>query len=145
MLALIDEENNNVGIVAHDRVESDVRFFLGHPQAMIGADGQAISPTGVFTGDRPHPRSYGTYPRILGRYGRAEPSVFSLEEAVDKMTGFPAERMSFRNRDTIALGKVADLVIFDPDTVIDTATFDDPHQYPVGMPHVLIGGEAEGS
>ena len=141
MLALINEEDNDVGVVAHNRVESDVRFFIGHPQAMIGSDGTAISPTGIYAKDRPHPRFYGTYPRILGRYVREQPAVLSLEEAVFKMTGFPARRMSFRDRGTIAEGHVADLVVFDPQTVLDQATFDDPHEFPVGVPHVLVNGE----
>ena len=142
MLALIDEEDNKVGIVMHNRVESDVRFFLGHPQAMIGSDGTAISPTGIFAKDRPHPRFYGTYPRILGRYVRELPAALSLEDAVFKMTGFPARRMSFRDRGTIAEGNVADFVVFDPEAVLDRATFDDPHRFPDGMPHVLVNGEA---
>ena len=141
MLALIDEEDNKVGIVMHNRVEPDVRFFLGHPLAMIGSDGSSVSPTGVYATDRPHPRFYGTYPRILGRYVREQPAVLTLEDAIYKMTGFPATRMSFGDRGTIAEGNVADLVVFDPDAVIDRATFEDPHQYPAGMPHVLVNGE----
>lgn len=141
MLALIDEEDNNVGVVAHNRVESDVRFFMAHPQAMIGSDGTAISPTGIYAGDRPHPRYYGTYPRILGRYVRERPAVLTLEEAIHKMTGLPARRMGFSDRGTISEGHVADLAVFDPDTVIDRATFEDPHQYPAGMPHVMVAGE----
>ena len=140
MFDLIDEEDNRVGVVAHNRVEGDVRFFLGHPLAMIGSDGSSVSPTGVYASDRPHPRFYGTYPRVLGRYVREQPAVLSIEEAVYKMTGFPASRLSLRDRGTVAEGRVADLVVFDPDTVIDRATFDDPHQYPVGMPHVLVNG-----
>ena len=140
MLALIDEEDNRVGVVAHNRVEPDVRFFLAHPLAMIGSDGSSVSPTGVFAKDRPHPRFYGTYPRILGRYVREQPAVLTLEDAIHKMTGFPASRMSFRDRGTVAEGNVADLVVFDPETIIDQATFDDPHRYPVGMPHVLVNG-----
>ena len=140
MFDLIDEEDNRVGVVAHNRVEGDVRFFLGHPLAMIGSDGSSVSPTGVYASDRPHPRFYGTYPRVLGRYVREQPAVLSLEEAVYKMTGFPASRLSLRDRGTVTEGSMADLVVFDPDTVIDRATFDDPHQYPVGIPHVLVNG-----
>ena len=141
MLTLIDEEDNKVGVVAHNRDEGDIRFFMAHPQAMIGSDGTAMSPTGIYAKDRPHPRFYGTYPRILGRYVREQPAVLTLEEAIFKMTGFPARRMSFRDRGTIAEGNVADLVVFDPETVLDRATYDDPHQFPDGMPHVLVAGE----
>ena len=139
-LDLVDEEDNQVGCVVHNRVESDVRFFLSHPLAMIGSDGNAVSPTGVYADDKPHPRFYGTHPRILGRYVR-EQSLMSLETAVHKMTGMPAERLRLRDRGRVEEGLVADLAIFDPDTVIDRATFEDPHQLAEGVPHVLVNGE----
>ena len=142
MLDLIDEEDNQVGIVMHNRTESDIRFFLGHEAAMIGSDGNAISPTGRQSVDQPHPRFYGTYPRVLGRYVREEPSVLSLETAIRKMTGLPAERLTLKDRGLIAEGLVADVVLFDPDTVIDRATFEDPHQYPIGIPYVFVNGTA---
>ena len=139
-LALIDENEGAVGCVAHNRVEGDIRYFLGHPQAMIGSDGNAISPDGVYGADIPHPRFYGTYPRILGRYVREQPAVLTLEDAVWKMTGFPAQRLGLRDRGVISEGNAADLVVFDPETVIDNATFEDPHRYPEGIPHVLVRG-----
>ena len=140
LLALIDEDDNRTGVVAHNRIEGDVRFFLDHPLAMIGSDGNAISPHGRHAADKPHPRYYGTYPRILGRYVREEPSVMSLETAVHKMSGFPAQRLGLSDRGRVAEGLAADLVIFDPQTVIDRATFEDPHQYPVGIPYVFVAG-----
>jgi len=140
-LTLIDENDNNVGAVFHNRVEGDVRYFMGHPLAMIGSDGSAISPSGKYSKDKPHPRFYGTYPRILGRYIRQKPSVMTLEEAIYKMTAFPAKRMRFKDRGVIKIGYIADITIFNPDTVIDNATFDNPHQLPTGVPHVLVGGE----
>ncbi len=139
-LALIDESEGAVGCVARTRVEGDVRYFLGHSQAMIGSDGNAISPDGVYGADRPHPRFYGTYPRILGRYVREQPAVLTLEDAVWKMTGFPAQRLGLCDRGVIAEGNAADMVVFNPETVIDIATFEDPHQYPEGIPHVLVAG-----
>ena len=139
-LDLVDEESNHVGAVVHNRVESDVRYFLSHPLAMIGSDGTAVSPTGVYAQERPHPRFYGTYPRILGRYVR-EQSLMSLETAVQKMTSMPAERLRLRDRGRVEEGCVADLAVFDPETVIDRATFDDPHQLAAGVPHVLVAGE----
>ena len=141
MLALIDEEDNKVGVVAHNRDEGDIRFFMAHSQAMIGSDGTAMSPIGIYANDRPHPRFYGTYPRILGRYVREQPAVLTLEEAIFKMTGFPARRMSFRDRGTVAVGNMADLVVFDPETALDRATYDNPHQFPEGIPHVLVAGD----
>ena len=128
--------------VVHNRVESDIRFFMGHPQAMIGSDGNAISPDGHYKDFKPHPRFYGPYPRILGRYVREQPAVLSLEEAVYKMAGFPAQRMGFKQRGRVEEGLIADLVVFDPDTVIDNATFEEPHQYPTGIPYVFVAGEA---
>ncbi len=141
LLALIDEEDNYVNAVMHNRIESDVRFFLSHPQAMFGSDGRAISPHGPYANAKPHPRFYGTYPRILGRYVR-EQQLMSLETAIYKMTAFPAERLRLRERGQLAEGLAADVVIFDPHTVMDRSTFEDPHQYPVGIPHVFVNGEA---
>ena len=140
MLALIDEEDNNVGVVGHNRIESDVRFFMQYAHSMFGSDGRAISPEGWWSADRPHPRFYGCYPRILGRYVRDD-GVLTLETAILKMTGLPAERLGLPDRGRIGEGLVADIAIFDPDTVIDKATFDDPHQLSEGVSHVLVSGE----
>ena len=134
-------EDGNIESVVHNRIESDIRYFVSHPLAMIGSDGTAISPDGIWSTTKPHPRCYGTYPRILGRYARDE-SVFPLETAVHKMSGFPAERLGLRDRGRVEEGLVADLVVFNPDTVIDNATFDDPHQYPEGIPYVFVNGQA---
>jgi N-acyl-D-amino-acid deacylase len=140
-LQLIEEEEDAVMAVVHNRVESDIRFFMGHPQAMIGSDGNAVSPEGHYAAYKPHPRFYGTYPRILGRYVREQPSVLTLEEAVYKMAGFPAKRLNLKDRGLLKEGRVADVTVFDPDTVVDNATFEDPHQFPTGIPHVLVAGE----
>ena len=138
-LALIDEEDNHIAIVAHNRLESDVRTFMAHPQTMIGSDGLAISPTGAWSKDQPHPRFYGTFPRVLGYYVR-DGGVLTLETAVYKMTGFPARRLGLRDRGRVAEGLVADLVVFDPTTVIDRATFDQPHVLTEGISHLLVNG-----
>ena len=132
VLSLIDEENDEVGVVGHNRVESDVRFFVQYEHAMIGSDGRAVSPTGPWADDMTHPRYYGCYPRILGRYVR-EDGVLSLENAIYKMSGFPADRLGLRDRGRIAEGLAADVVVFDPDTVIDHATFEDPQQLSTGV------------
>ena len=126
--------------VVHNRSERDVRFFLSHPLGMIGSDGLAISPTGIHGSEQHHPRFYGTYPRILGRYVR-EQSIMSLETAVQKMSGMPAERLGLKDRGKVEEGLVADLAVFDPDTVIDRSSFEDPHQLAGGVPHVFVAGE----
>ena len=141
-LQLVEEERDEVAAVAHNRVEGDVRFFMAHPLAMFGSDGRAVSPNGLYSEFQPHPRFYGTYPRVLGRYVREQPAVLSLETAIYKMTGFPAQRMGFKDRGLITEGLAADLVVFDPETVIDNATFENPHQYPDGIPHVFVNGAA---
>lgn len=142
VLQVVEEEQGPVPTLVHNRLESDVRFFMGHPLAMFGSDGRAVSPHGLYANAKPHPRFYGTYPRVLGRYVREQPAVLSLEAAVHKMSGFPAQRLSLRDRGHIKLGLVADLVVFDPETVIDRATFEEPHQYPEGIPYVLVNGVA---
>ncbi len=139
-LQLEEEEEGEISAVVHNRSERDVRFFLSHPLGMIGSDGMAISPTGVHASEQHHPRFYGTYPRILGRYVR-EQSLMSLETAVHKMTGMPAERLCLEDRGRVEVGLVADLAVFDPDTVIDRSTFGDPHQLAAGVPYVLVAGE----
>ena len=149
---LLVEEGGEVPTTSFNRIESDMRFFLGHEAAMIGSDGYAFSPTGPLanpSGDqkaslisgKPHPRSYGTYPRILGRYVREEP-VISLEMAVQKMTALPANRLGLKDRGRVEQGLVADLTVFNPNTVVDRATFDDPSQFPEGIPYVFVAGQA---
>jgi N-acyl-D-aspartate/D-glutamate deacylase len=141
LLQLIDEEDNYVGALMHNRKEADVRYFLTQPMIMVGSDGRAITPHGLYAKDRPHPRFYGTFPRVLGRYVRDE-KVLSLEAAIHKMTGLPARRLGLTDRGRIAEGLVADLVVFDPRTIIDRATFDDPHRYAEGISHLFVSGKA---
>ena len=116
--------------------EDDVEYVLRHPAVMVGSDGYSMSPA---LGSKPHPRSYGTFARVLGEYVR-ERRVLSLEEAVRKMTSFPAARFGLWDRGLIRPGQVADLVLFDPSSIRDTATFTDPHQYSVGIAWVMVGG-----
>ena len=119
--------------------EPDVRRVLAHPLCMIGSDG-IPSPTG-----KPHPRLYGTFPRVLGMYARDE-HLFPLEEAVRKMTSLPAQRMNLPERGELREGWAADIVIFNPSTIADTATYPDPRRYPAGIEYVIVNGEiaAEG-
>jgi N-acyl-D-aspartate/D-glutamate deacylase len=123
-------------IIRFVMAEEDVRTVLRHPAVMIGSDGYAMSPA---LGSKPHPRSYGTFTRILGHYVR-EQQVLSLEEAVRKMTAFPASRFGLWDRGSIRPGQAADLVLFDAETVRDVATFGEPHQYSEGIAWVMVGG-----
>jgi N-acyl-D-amino-acid deacylase len=109
-----------------------IRRFLRHPQAMIGTDGVLIA-------DKPSPRTYGSYPRILGQFVREE-RLLGLEEAVHRMTGAPAARLGLRDRGVLADGLAADLVLFNPVTVRAPATYDEPRQFPEGIPYVIVNG-----
>jgi N-acyl-D-amino-acid deacylase len=132
-LRLLEQEENAVVVVAFAMSEGDVQRVMRYEQAMFGSDG-IPSPTG-----KPHPRLYGTFPRVLGRYVREE-RLFSLEEAVRKMTSLPARKHRLRQRGEIRPGYFADLCLFDPRTVVDRATYEDPRQYPEGIPYVIVNG-----
>jgi len=128
---LIDEELG-VSMILHAMAEQDVRNFLTNERVNVATDS--------LFGGKPHPRTFGSYPRILGHYVREE-NLLTLEEAVRKMTSLPARAMGIRDRGLVREGMIADLVIFDPYLVNTKATFEDPRHYPKGMPHVLINGE----
>lgn len=115
---------------------NDVEAIMAHPLTAIASDGRLTEP-GI---GHPHPRWYGTFPRVLGRYVR-ERGVLTLEDAVRKMTSLPAGRMGLSQRGEVREGWYADLVVFNPETVIDRATFTEPHQYPLGIPWVIVNGE----
>lgn len=119
----------------------DVRRIMTRPYVMVGSDGYALSPHGpLSTESHPHPRSYGCFPRVLARFVRDE-KLIKLEEAVSKMTHLPATRFKLKNRGLLRSGMAADIVVFDPARVQDTATFDQPQQYPRGIPYVLVNGQ----
>jgi N-acyl-D-amino-acid deacylase len=121
------------------QLEDNVRVLMRHPLEVVGRDGDALAPYGVLARSRPHPRYYGTFPRVLGHYVREE-KVLSLEEAVKKMTSVTAERFGLSHRGVIREGAWADLVLFNAQTVADRATYTDPHQYPEGIPCVVVNG-----
>ncbi len=136
-LELIVADGAPFPIIRFVMSEEDVEYVLRHPAVMIGSDGYSMSPA---LGSKPHPRSYGTFTRVLGEYVRTR-KVLSLEEAVRKMTSLPAARFRLWDRGLVRPGHVADLVLFDPASVRDTATFADPHQYSVGISWVMVGGQ----
>ncbi|HEY6290439.1 MAG TPA: D-aminoacylase [Terriglobia bacterium] len=118
--------------------EADVELAMKQPWVGIGSDGAAVNPSMTFMG-RPHPRFYGTFPRVLAVYVR-EKQVLTLPDAVRKMTSLPAQIIGLQDRGLLRPGMAADLVIFDPRTVKDRATFEDPSQYPAGIPYVIVNG-----
>ncbi|HEV2379725.1 MAG TPA: D-aminoacylase [Terriglobia bacterium] len=118
--------------------EADVELALKEPWVGIGSDGAAVNPSMTFMG-QPHPRFYGTFPRVLGVYVR-EKGVLTLPDAVRKMTSLPAQIMGLQDRGLLRPGMAADLTIFDPQTIKDRATFEDPSQYPAGIPYVIVNG-----
>jgi N-acyl-D-amino-acid deacylase len=138
-VGLLIRNKGDVSDVVFAMSEANCERFIAHPQSMICSDGGSFAIDGPAHTGHPHPRGLGTFPRILGRYVR-ERKVLSLEQAIHKMTGAPARRLRFADRGRIAVGFAADLVAFNPDTVLDQATFEDPFQYPVGIPHVVVNG-----
>jgi N-acyl-D-amino-acid deacylase len=138
-LRLIELSGDSIQVVVFNRTEEDMQHFLKHPLSMVGSDGNAIAVDGPRAKVLVHPRYYGAHARVLGRYVR-ELGVLSLEQAVLKMSTRPAARLGLRDRGKIAAGYVADLTLFDPQTVSDRATFERPHQYAVGVPHVMVNG-----
>jgi N-acyl-D-amino-acid deacylase len=120
--------------------DEDVCAVIKHPLSMIGSDGWALAPYGVLGESKTHPRSYGTYPRMLGKYVREE-KVLTIENAIRKMASFPAQKLGLRGRGMIREGMWADVVVFNPKTVMDKATYEDPHRYPQGIEFVLVNGE----
>jgi N-acyl-D-amino-acid deacylase len=121
--------------------EANTKTALQHPAMMIGTDGFGLAVKGPLATGKPHPRSFGTYPRVLGHYVR-EQGVISLEEAVWKMSGFPAQKLQWTDRGLVKKGFKADLIVLDPDTVSDRATYQAPHRYPLGIRYVFVNGQA---
>jgi N-acyl-D-amino-acid deacylase len=136
-LRLCETRGNAITVVLFYRTEEDMQAFLKHPLSTIGSDGLAYP---LDQGDaRPHPRSFGTHPRVLGRYVR-ELGTLPLADAVHTSTGRAAGRMGIQDRGLLREGLAADVVLFDPATVADRATFEDPAQRPVGIRHVIVNG-----
>ncbi len=139
MFDLLVEESGSVDCVYFGMSEEDVRIAIAAPWVAFNCDSSGVSPDGVLGASNCHPRAYGTFPRILGRYVREE-KVLRLEEAVRRMTSLPAQKLGLRERGLLRPGMYAYVTVFDPDRVIDRATFDAPHQYCAGIVHVFVNG-----
>jgi N-acyl-D-amino-acid deacylase len=140
VFALVLAEEGRVGAIFHMMTEDNLPLQMRQPWMKWGTDADGMDPDSA-TGLLAHPRAYGNYPRLLGRYVR-ERGVLSLEEAIRKGTSAVANRLSIRDRGTLREGAWADVIVFDPSTVIDHATFENPHQLSVGIEHVFVNGVA---
>ena len=140
VIELLIANDNTVSIVGFAMDEDNLRKTLQSDLVMIGSDGSVASVHGKLSEGKPHPRFYGTFPRVLGRYCREE-KLFDLQTAVKKMTGMPAEKLGLKGRGRIERNYFADITIFNPETIIDKATFTAPHQYAQGIEYVLVNGQ----
>lgn len=142
MDALFDfliEDNGNTGVAVFGMSQSDVTLALQQAWVMINNDSSGTSPEGILGQEHPHPRAYGTFPRILKKYVREEKKL-TLEDAIRKFSALPAQRMRFTDRGVLKEGMWADVVVFDPVAIRDVATFEDPNQLSEGMEYVLVNG-----
>lgn len=137
---LIVEDNSRVGTVYFGQSEDVVRKAVGLPWVSFNSDAESVAPEGVFLKSNPHPRAYGSFARVLGKYVREE-KVITLPEAIRKLAALPARNLKIDRRGELKVGFYADVVVFDPATVTDHATFVEPHQYATGMRQVFVNGE----
>ncbi|MDZ4800768.1 MAG: amidohydrolase family protein [Bryobacteraceae bacterium] len=141
LFKVLIDNNGSVPTIYFHHSEEDMRYALQQPFVSIGSDGTAVRTEGPLAASHPHPRYYGTFPRVLGRYVRDE-KVLSLEEAVRKMTSANAARIGIYDRGLLRPGMWADITVFNPDTVIDNSTWEKPHQYATGIEHVIVNGQS---
>jgi N-acyl-D-amino-acid deacylase len=136
---LIAEDESRIGTIYFIISEENIRKELSKPWIAFGSDEASQAPEGVFLKSNPHPRAYGNFARVLGKYVRDE-KVIPLTEAVRRLSGLPAANLGLDHRGLIKEGMFADVVVFDPATIADRATFEKPHQYAVGVKHVFVNG-----
>jgi N-acyl-D-amino-acid deacylase len=137
---LIVEDNSRVGTVYFTQSEDVVRKAAGLPWVSFNSDAASVAPEGVFLKSNPHPRAYGSFARVLAKYVREE-QVITLEEAIRKLAALPSQNLKIDRRGELKKGFFADVVVFDPETIQDHATFVKPHQYATGMHHVFVNGQ----
>lgn len=139
ILDLMLEDGSRVGTVYFLMSEENIKKQIRYPWVSFGSDADSQAPEGAFLKSNPHPRAYGNFARLLGKYVREE-KVISLEEAIRRLSGLPATNLELDRRGFLKKGYFADVVIFDPKTIADRATFDKPHQYSIGVNHVFVNG-----
>ncbi len=137
---LVIQDDSRVGCVFFTMSEDNIRTKIAVPWVSFASDGAALAPEGAFLNSQPHPRAYGTFARLLGKYVREE-RVIPLEEAIRKLTSLPASNLGIEDRGRLAPGYYADVVVFDPATIKDNATFEQPHQLATGVIHVFVNGQ----
>ena len=137
---LIVEDGSRVGTVYFSQSEDIVRTAVGIPWVSFNSDAASLATEGVFLKSNPHPRAYGSFARVLAKYVREE-NVLTLEEAIRKLAALPSQNLRLDRRGELKEGFYADVVVFDPETIQDHATFVEPHQYATGMVHVFVNGE----
>ncbi|MBC7348389.1 MAG: amidohydrolase family protein [Candidatus Aminicenantes bacterium] len=137
---LLLEEEGQVSMVCFAMSEDNLKKILSHPLTFLCTDGELASTSGILFRGKPHPRYYGSFPRAIAKYVRQE-KIMPLEQMIRKMTWAPAEKFRLRRRGRIKEGYLADLVLFDLDRIQDKATWPEPHQYPEGLPYVLVNGQ----
>ena len=137
---LVVEDGSRVGTIYFLMSEANVRRQVRLPWVSFGSDAASQATEGVFLNSNPHPRAYGNFARLLGRYVRDE-GLVPLEEAVRRLSSQPAANLGITDRGALRSGHYADIAVFDPATIADRATFAEPHQYAVGMRHVFVNGE----
>jgi N-acyl-D-amino-acid deacylase len=138
-VAMLNRNRGSIGMVGFAMSEENLDRILAHPNGMVASDGGAFAIEGPTRRGSPHPRGLGTFPRVLGRYVR-ERKALTLTQAVGKMTTFPAIVLKLHDRGRLRVGAAADVVVFDPATVADRATFEEPFQYPAGINAVIVNG-----
>ncbi len=136
---LVPQDGSRIGCVYFSMTEENVQKQMRRPWISFGSDEASQAPEGVFLKSNPHPRAYGTFARVLGKYVREE-KLLTLADAVHRMSGLPAANLGLTRRGTLAVGNYADVVVFDPDSILDHATFDRPHQYATGVRQVFVNG-----
>ena len=139
MCDLMLEADGMVPLILFFGWEKDIEAIMTHSAMMVGSDGSSLANYGLLGRGKPHPRNYGTFPRFLGRYVLKK-RLIGLEDGIRRMTSFPARRFGLDGRGLLQAGGYADVTVIDPENVMDSATFQDPHQYSEGIEYVLVNG-----